>query len=120
MSISRMNGTDRAKQLISKIIQITHSQWIYRNISLHYKTNRHLHNKTADELAEAIHRLAEHDPEDVPNDIKFLLEMDREKLIKRYVETQAYWVTAVLAARKAQAKNLRWEQEQREKKKGEV
>ena len=104
MSNSKMNGSDWTKQLISKLLQITHSQWIYRNISLHDKSNGYLHNKTADELAEEIHNLAGLEPEDVPYESRFLLEMDREKLVKGHVETQAYWVTAVLVARKARAK----------------
>ena len=104
MSNSKMNGSDWTKQLISKLLQITHSQWIYRNISLHDKSNGYLHNKTADELAEEIHKLAGLEPEDVPYESRFLLEMDRAQLVKGHVETQAYWVTAVQVARKARAK----------------
>ncbi len=35
MSSSYLNGEDWTKQFISKLLQITHSQWIYQNISLH-------------------------------------------------------------------------------------
>ena len=104
MSSSRLNGSDWTKQLISRILQITHSQWIYRNISLHNKTNGYLHNKTAEALADEIHRLAELEPNDVPNDSRFLLEMDAGLLTQCHLETQAYWVTAMVAARKAKAK----------------
>ena len=103
MTNNRLNGTDWTKQLISRILQITHSQWIYRNILLHDKSKGYLRNKTAEELAENIHRLAELQPEDVPTESKFLLEIDSGKLIKEHVETQAYWVIAVKAARKAKA-----------------
>ena len=103
MTNNRLNGTDWTKQLISRMLQITHSQWIYRNISLHDKSNGYLRNKTAAELADEIHRLAELQPEDVPTESKFLLEIDSGKLIKEHVETQAYWVIAVKAARKAKA-----------------
>ena len=85
------------------MLQITHSQWIYRNISLHDKSNGYLRNKTAEDLAEEIHRLAELQPEDVPAERMFLLEVDSGKLTKEHVETQAYWVVAVRAARKAKA-----------------
>jgi hypothetical protein len=37
MSSSFLNGTVWTKQFITKILQITHSQWIYRNILLHDK-----------------------------------------------------------------------------------
>jgi len=103
MTNNRLNGTDWTKQLISRILQITHSQWIYRNISLHDKSNGYLRNKNAEELAEEIHRLAKLQPEDLPTESKFLLEIDSGKLIKEHVETQAYWVIAVKAARKAKA-----------------
>jgi hypothetical protein len=46
--------------------------------------------------------LAELQPEDVPAESIFLLEIDSGKLTKEHVETQAYWVVALLiAARKA-------------------
>ena len=70
MTNNRLNGTDWTKQLISRILQITHSQWIYRNISLHDKSNGYLRNKTAEELAEEIHRLAKLQLEDLPTESK--------------------------------------------------
>jgi hypothetical protein len=44
MSSSFLNDADWAKQFISKILHITHSQWILRNFSLHDKRNGYLHN----------------------------------------------------------------------------
>jgi mannose-6-phosphate isomerase class I len=73
MSSSRLNGSDWTRQLISRILQITHSQWKYRNILLHNKTNGYLHNKKAEELANEIHRLAELEPDDVPTDSHFFI-----------------------------------------------
>ena len=37
MSSSFLNGADWAKQIISKILHVTHSQWIFYNISLRNK-----------------------------------------------------------------------------------
>ena len=74
---------------------------IYRNILHHNRTNGYLQNKTVEDLAEEIHRLAELQPEDVPAESIFLLEVG--KLTKEHVETQAYWVVAVKAARRAKA-----------------
>ncbi len=51
MTSSFLNGADWAKQFISKIFHITHSQWIFRNFSLHDKRNGYLHNKKAEEIA---------------------------------------------------------------------
>ncbi len=49
-SLLLLNGADWTKHIITKILQITHSQWIYRNISLHDKHQGYLHNKKAEEL----------------------------------------------------------------------
>jgi hypothetical protein len=76
---------------------------IYRNILHHNRTNGYLQNKTVEDLAEEIHRLAELQPEDVPAESIFLLEVDSGQLTKEHVETQASWVEAVRAARKAKA-----------------
>jgi hypothetical protein len=42
MSSNYLNGADWTKQFISKILQLTHSQWIHRNISLHDKRHSYL------------------------------------------------------------------------------
>jgi hypothetical protein len=39
MSSSYFNVTNRAKQFILKLLHVTHSQWIFCNISLHDKIN---------------------------------------------------------------------------------
>jgi hypothetical protein len=56
MSSSFLNSTDWTKQFITKILQITHSQWIYRNISLHDKHQGYLHHKRAEELTKEMSR----------------------------------------------------------------
>jgi hypothetical protein len=59
MSSSFLNGTDWTKQLITKILQITHSQWIYRNILLQDKRQGYLHHKRAEELTKEMELLAD-------------------------------------------------------------
>ena len=105
MTSNKMNSADWTKQLISKILQITHSQWIFRNISLHDKTNGYLHMKSTEELSNEIHRLAELEPDDVPTESRFLLEVNMGELTNSHIENQAYWVTAVTAARAAKARS---------------
>jgi hypothetical protein len=48
ISSSYLNGSDWTKQFITKILQITHSQWIYQNILLHDKHQGYLHNKKSE------------------------------------------------------------------------
>ncbi len=50
MSSSYLNGEDWTKQFISKILQITHYQWIFWNISLHNRMHGYLHNKKANKI----------------------------------------------------------------------
>ena len=60
MSSNRLNATNWTKQLISKIIQIYHSQWIYGNT--HNQIHGYLHKKNTEQMAEEIHQLAELEP----------------------------------------------------------
>ncbi len=76
MSGSFLNGADWAKQFISKILHITHSQWIFRNFSLHDNRHGYLLKKKADEIAVELESLAEIAPEDVPAESRFLLEIN--------------------------------------------
>jgi hypothetical protein len=66
MSSSFINGADWAKQFISKILHITHSQWIFRNLSLHGNRNVYLHKKKAEEISLELESLAGLALEDVP------------------------------------------------------
>ena len=103
MSRSYLNGEDWTKQFISKILQITHSQWIFRNISLHDKTQGYLRNKKADEILQIINEFADVPPEEIPDDSRFLLEINFTDLAKSHLETQTYWILAMEAAIKAKS-----------------
>ncbi len=103
MSSSYLNGEDWTKQFIPKILQITHSQWIFRNISFHDRKNGYLRNKTADELLQHINSLSEVSPDKLPESSRFLLEINFLELSKQHLETQRYWTLAVDAALKANA-----------------
>ena len=50
MSSSYLNETNWAKQFISKLLNVTHSQWIFCNISVHDKINGYLHKKKSEEI----------------------------------------------------------------------
>jgi hypothetical protein len=54
MSSSYLNGLDWTKQFITKVLQITHPQWIYRNISLHDKYHGFLHKRRPEELLKEV------------------------------------------------------------------
>ena len=56
------------------ILQITHSQWIFRNVTLHDKVRGTLHLKERKEVLKEVGQLIETDPADVPMESRFLLE----------------------------------------------
>ncbi len=103
MSSSYLNGEDWTKQFISKLLQITHSQWIFWNISLHNKMHKYLCNEKAEEIIQQINVLLEVAPEEVPKDSQFLLEINFFELSTFHLDTQTYWTLAMDAAPKAKA-----------------
>ena len=98
LSGSHLNGSDWTKSLISKILHITHSQWIYRNFTLHDKLCGYLHNKSLEDIKQTIEELVETPPEDIPEESKFLLEINYGDLTKSHIENQQYWIIALQAA----------------------
>jgi hypothetical protein len=76
MSSSYLNRSNWTKQFTTKILQITYSQWIYRNILLHDKHQGYLHNKKSEELMKEMESLADLAPEEVPESSRFLLEIN--------------------------------------------
>ncbi len=79
-----------------------HSQWIFRNFSLHDNRHGYLLKKKADEIALELETLAEIAPEDVPVESRFLLEINFSDLNNSTVEMQQYWILAINAALTAQ------------------
>jgi hypothetical protein len=103
ISSSYLNGADWTRQYISKILQITHTPWIYRNISLRDKRQGYLHHKRAEELYNKISELSDLAPYEVPENSCFLLKINFTELTSANLETQRYWTLAVNAALKAQS-----------------
>ena len=73
---SRMNGADWAKAFVTKLLNITHGQWMYRNFSLHNKSQGHLQLTQQAEVLSEIATLAASRPEDIPREGRFLLEVE--------------------------------------------
>ena len=101
LSASYLNGGDWMKQCITKVLHITHSQWIFRNFSYHDKRLGVLARRNKAQLLMKIEDLAHTMPEDLPEDSKFLLEFDFNKLVRASTDTQEYWVVAIEAAKVA-------------------
>ncbi len=83
-----LNGADWTKHFIPKILQLTHSQWIYCNISLNNKRRGYLWNKQLGSLLQTITELSGLSPEEVPDNSRFFLEFNFTELTKAHLETQ--------------------------------
>ena len=97
----RMNGTDWMKHFVSHLLHISHSQWLYRNFTLHDTTRGYLRLKERQNVLIQIDQLLEVDPNNIPAESRFLLEMDFDGLYQSSFEKQAYWVVAMKAAYRA-------------------
>jgi hypothetical protein len=95
---SYLNSSNWTKSLISKLLHITHLQWIYQNFTLHNKLCGYLHKKKAEDICLTIEELTDTPPEEVPKESKFLLEMNFSKLTKSHIKNQQYWIIAFQAA----------------------
>ncbi len=98
LSHNYLNGADWTRQFINKILQLTHLQWVYRNISLHDKCQGYLHNKQFEDLLREVLDLSDLSPGNIPESCRFLLEINFTDLASTCLETQRYWTLAVNAA----------------------
>jgi hypothetical protein len=100
------------KQFIYRLIKISHTQWIFRNLTLHDKQHGHLARLRRETLAEEIERLHSMDPEEVPKESRFLLDFNPEDLAESDISKQEHWILAMRAARmagmRACGRKLRW------------
>jgi hypothetical protein len=95
---SRLTGTDWMKKFATKLLSISHSQWLYRNFSLHNKIKGHLHLSHKAAVLEEIANLVTTPPEDIPEASQFLLEIDLLNIDKSTLTQQEYWIAAMTAA----------------------
>ena len=106
--------SDWKKTFISHLLQLTHGQWIYRNITKHHQRYGQLKNIERRELLREIDQLMQTSPDEVPEDSKFLLEIDFQQLAEGRTEGQGYWIAAMRAAITARRRaHGRWRHQQK-------
>ena len=89
------------KTFISHLLQVSHSQWIFRNYTLHNKQCGYLCLRLCADVFCKIHKLLETLPSEVPPESQYLLELNHSAMYKASYEEQAYWVLALKAAKRA-------------------
>ena len=92
------SGVEWTKGFITRLEQISHSQRLYRNFTLHHQTRGYLALQSKCQVLQKIAELADVGPEAIPEESRFLLEVDFQKLILDRSDRQKYWVAAMKAA----------------------
>jgi hypothetical protein len=103
--LSQCNSGSRAKKWISgfitQLLQVMHSQWIYRCVLVHNRTTGTLISAHKDGLLKEFgHQLAL-GPEGLAEEDRFLLECNFKDMVSTNGEQQNYWLLAIQAAREA-------------------
>lgn len=109
------SGAEWTKGFITRLVQVSHSQWLYRNFTLHHHTRGYLALQSKCQVLGRIAELAEVGPEEIPEESRFLLEVDFRKLVLDRTDRQEYWVAAMNAAIRAgrQSGPNRWKRQSR-------
>ena len=95
---SRLTVEDWMRGFITRLIHISHSQWLFLNFTLHDRLHGYRNLKDRAEVALRIEILSHTDLDRIPEHSRFLLDIDTERLAKSDFDTQSYWVAAMEAA----------------------
>jgi hypothetical protein len=101
LSDCQMTGDDWMKHFIGRLLRISHLQWLYRNFTLHNKMRGYLRLQRRMEVLKEVDQLLDTNPDDIPKESQYLLELDFTSLYSSSFERQSYWVLVMKAARRA-------------------
>jgi len=87
--------------VITQLLQVTHSQWIYRCVLVHDRTTGTIISSHKEELLKEIEHQLKLGPEGLSEEDRFLLECNFDELTSTSGEQQEYWLLAIQAAREA-------------------
>ena len=87
--------------LIVKLLEITHGQWIYRNLRVHDEVAGELVTKRKEELQLEIERQMELGEDGLLPEDMFLADVNLSSLEQSSGTRQVYWLLAIRTARKA-------------------
>jgi hypothetical protein len=85
----------------SHLMQASHCQWIFRNFTLHDKQWGYLCLKHCKDLLRELDKLIDTPSDDIPEESRYLLELDYSELYNTSFEQQSYRVLAMKAAHQA-------------------
>ncbi|KAL7526919.1 hypothetical protein ACHAXR_001711, partial [Thalassiosira sp. AJA248-18] len=98
---TRLSIDSWIKGLIQLLLQLTHAQWIFRNITKHHSSNGSLKLAAREEVLKEVERQLELGLESLHPESQFLLEIPYDTLDDMRTDKQQYWLYAIQAARQA-------------------
>jgi hypothetical protein len=101
LSPCRTTGLDWMKATASHLMQALHYQCIFRIFTLHDKQWGYLCLQHCKDLLRELDKLINTPSDDIPEESRYLLELDYSELYNAPLEQQSYWVLAMKAARRA-------------------
>ena len=105
---SRLTVDKWSKELVIRLLEITHGQWLYRNVMVHDKTAGDLVTRRKEEIRREMEEQLVLGEEGLDEEDAFLLEINLDDLDSSTREEQEYWLLALRAAR--EARQLRMQQ----------
>ena len=90
-----------SSQLVTRLLEVTHGQWLYRNVHVHDSIAGDLASKRKEEIRRALKDQMELGGEGLAEEDMYLLDINLDDLEASTGEDQAYWLLALRAARVA-------------------
>ena len=88
-----------ASTLVIKLLEVTHGQWLYRNVHVHDSLTGIVATTRKEKLQKEIEDQIELGGNGLAEEDRWMLEINLEDLESTSGETQEYWLLAILAAR---------------------
>ena len=101
-----------AQGLVTKLLEATHGQWLYRNVQVHDTTSGVEASARKEEIQRFIEDQLDLGGEGLDEHDKFLLEINLDDLETSSGEDQHYWLLQIRAARQDRALREQGEQGQ--------
>jgi len=90
-----------ARQLVIRLLEITHGQWLYRNVQVHDNVAGIVATERKEKLQEAIEMQILQGGDGLEEEDRYLLDIRLDDLESTSGETQEYWLLAITSARAA-------------------
>jgi hypothetical protein len=97
----RISPEKWAKGLILKLLEITHGQWLYRNVQIHDSVSGTHVTLRKEEIQREIEEQMELGPAGLLEEDQWMMEVNLKDLETTSGEQEEYWLVAIQAAREA-------------------